>query len=59
MQHWVPVSAGTDGATPSGDPSAVIPLAEYERLVEAAENDADVRAYDEARSAASLRTRTN
>jgi len=28
---------------------AVIPLAEYERLVEAAEDSADVRAYDEAK----------
>jgi DNA-binding XRE family transcriptional regulator len=35
--------------TPSGDRMAVIPLAEYERLVEAAEDLADVRAYDEAK----------
>lgn len=35
--------------TPSGDRMAVIPLAEYERLVEAAEDSADVRAYDEAK----------
>ena len=35
--------------TPSGDRMAVIPLAEYERLVEAAEDAADVRAYDEAK----------
>jgi DNA-binding XRE family transcriptional regulator len=34
--------------TPSGDRLAVIPLTEYERLIEAAENLADVRAYDEA-----------
>lgn len=33
--------------TPSGDRMAVIPLAEYERLVEAAEDASDVRAYDE------------
>ena len=33
--------------TPSGDRMAVIPLADYERLVMAAEDDAaDVRAYD-------------
>ena len=35
--------------TPSGDRMAVIPLAEYERLVEAVEDAADVRAYDEAK----------
>jgi DNA-binding XRE family transcriptional regulator len=35
--------------TPSGDRMAVIPLAEYERLVESAEDAADVRAYDEAK----------
>ena len=35
--------------TPSGDEMAVIPLREYERLVEAAEDLADVRAYDEAK----------
>ena len=34
--------------TPNGDQMAVIPLTEYERLVEAAEDIADVRAYDEA-----------
>jgi DNA-binding XRE family transcriptional regulator/PHD/YefM family antitoxin component YafN of YafNO toxin-antitoxin module len=34
--------------SPSGDRMAVIPLEEYERLVEAAEDLADVRAYDEA-----------
>jgi DNA-binding XRE family transcriptional regulator len=34
--------------TPNGDQMAVIPLTEYERLVEAAEDLADVRAYDEA-----------
>jgi len=34
--------------SPSGDRLAVIPLAEYERLVEAAEDLADVRAYDDA-----------
>lgn len=33
--------------TPSGDRMAVIPLDDYERLVEAAEDAADVRAYDE------------
>ncbi|MEO8669415.1 MAG: helix-turn-helix transcriptional regulator [Bauldia sp.] len=32
--------------TPSGDRMAVIPLADYERLVAAAEDAADVRAYD-------------
>ena len=32
--------------TPSGDRMAVIPLADYERLVMAAEDAADVRAYD-------------
>ena len=35
--------------TPSGDRMAVIPAAEYERLVEAAEDAADVRAYDRAK----------
>jgi DNA-binding XRE family transcriptional regulator len=35
--------------TPSGDRMAVIPIEEYERLVEAAEDTADVRAYDEAK----------
>ncbi len=35
--------------TPSGDRMAVIPLTEYERLVEAAEDAADVRAYDQAK----------
>lgn len=35
--------------TPNGDRMAVIPLDEYERLVEAAEDVADVRAYDEAK----------
>ena len=34
--------------SPNGDQMAVIPLTEYERLVEAAEDLADVRAYDEA-----------
>ncbi len=34
--------------TPNGDQMAVIPLTEYERLVQAAEDLADVRAYDEA-----------
>jgi DNA-binding XRE family transcriptional regulator/PHD/YefM family antitoxin component YafN of YafNO toxin-antitoxin module len=34
--------------TPNGDQMAVIPLTEYERLVEAAEDLADVRTYDEA-----------
>jgi DNA-binding XRE family transcriptional regulator/PHD/YefM family antitoxin component YafN of YafNO toxin-antitoxin module len=34
--------------TPNGDQMAVIPLTEYERLVEAAEDLADVRAYDDA-----------
>jgi DNA-binding XRE family transcriptional regulator len=33
--------------SPSGDRLAVIPLSEYERLVEAAEDAADVAAYDE------------
>jgi DNA-binding XRE family transcriptional regulator len=36
--------------TPNGDRMAVIPLAEYERLTEAAEDLADVRAYDEVKS---------
>lgn len=35
--------------TPNGDRMAVIPLDEYERLVEAAEDVADVRTYDEAK----------
>ncbi len=35
--------------TPSGDRMAVIPLTEYERLVEAAEDAADVHAYDQAK----------
>jgi ribosome-binding protein aMBF1 (putative translation factor) len=35
--------------TPSGDRMAVIPVEEYERLVEAAEETTDVRAYDEAK----------
>jgi DNA-binding XRE family transcriptional regulator len=35
--------------TPSGDRMAIIPLAEYERLIEAAEDAADARAYDEAK----------
>jgi DNA-binding XRE family transcriptional regulator len=35
--------------TPNGDRMAVIPLEEYERLLEAAEDLADVRAYDEAK----------
>jgi DNA-binding XRE family transcriptional regulator/PHD/YefM family antitoxin component YafN of YafNO toxin-antitoxin module len=34
--------------TPNDDQMAVIPLTDYERLVEAAEDLADVRAYDEA-----------
>jgi DNA-binding XRE family transcriptional regulator len=33
--------------SPSGDRLAVIPLSEYERLVDAAEDAADVAAYDE------------
>ena len=35
--------------TPNGDRMAVIPIDEYERLVEAAEETTDVRAYDEAK----------
>jgi len=35
--------------TPNGDRMAVIPVEEYERLVEAAEETTDVRAYDEAK----------
>jgi ribosome-binding protein aMBF1 (putative translation factor) len=35
--------------TPNGDRMAVIPIEEYERLVEAAEESTDVRAYDEAK----------
>lgn len=41
----------TTFTSPSGDRMAVLPLAEYERLVEAAEDAADVRAYDEAKRA--------
>ena len=37
--------------TASGEKLAVLPLAEYERLVAAAEDAADARAYDEARAA--------
>ncbi len=33
--------------TPSGDRLAILPLAEYERLVDAAEMAGDVAAYDE------------
>jgi DNA-binding XRE family transcriptional regulator len=35
--------------TPSGDRMAVVPLADYERLIAAAEDAADVRAYDRAK----------
>jgi ribosome-binding protein aMBF1 (putative translation factor) len=35
--------------TPSGDRLAILPLADYERLVSAAEDAAEVRAYDEAK----------
>ncbi len=35
--------------SPDGERMAVIPLADYERLVAAAEDAADLRAYDEAR----------
>jgi DNA-binding XRE family transcriptional regulator len=35
--------------TPNDDRMAVIPVEEYERLVEAAEEATDVRAYDEAK----------
>jgi DNA-binding XRE family transcriptional regulator len=35
--------------TPSGDQMVVLPLAEYERLVEAVEDAADIRAYDAAK----------
>jgi DNA-binding XRE family transcriptional regulator len=35
--------------TPNGDRMAVIPIEEYERLVEAAEETTEVRAYDEAK----------
>jgi ribosome-binding protein aMBF1 (putative translation factor) len=35
--------------TPSGDRMAIIPLAEYERLVVSAEDTQDTRAYDEAK----------
>lgn len=34
---------------PNGERMAVIPLADYERLVAAAEDAADLRAYDEAK----------
>ena len=37
--------------TPSGEKMAVLPLADYERLVAAAEDAADLRAYDEATAA--------
>jgi DNA-binding Xre family transcriptional regulator len=35
--------------TPSGDKMVILPLAEYERLISAAEDLSDVRAYDRAR----------
>ena len=35
--------------TPSGDKMVIVPLAEYERLVGAAEDLSDVRAYDKAK----------
>ena len=35
--------------TPNGDRMAVIPVEEYERLLEATEETTDVRAYDEAK----------
>jgi DNA-binding XRE family transcriptional regulator len=35
--------------TPNGDRMVVIPVEEYERLVKAAEETTDVRAYDEAK----------
>jgi DNA-binding XRE family transcriptional regulator len=35
--------------TPSGDKMVILPLAEYERLVGAAEDLSDVRAYDRAK----------
>ena len=35
--------------TPNGDRMVVIPVEEYERLVEAAEETTDVHAYDEAK----------
>jgi len=35
--------------SPSGDRMAILPLADYERLVEAAEDAADVAAFDEAK----------
>jgi DNA-binding XRE family transcriptional regulator len=35
--------------TPSGDKMVILPLAEYERLVGAAEEMSDVRAYDRAK----------
>jgi DNA-binding XRE family transcriptional regulator len=37
--------------TPSGEKMAVLPLGEYERLVAAAEDAADARAFDEAMAA--------
>jgi DNA-binding XRE family transcriptional regulator len=40
---------GTIITTPSGDQMVVLPLAEYERLVEAVEDAADIRAYDGAK----------
>jgi DNA-binding XRE family transcriptional regulator len=35
--------------SPSGDKLAVLPLADYERLIASAEDAEDVRAYDEAK----------
>jgi DNA-binding XRE family transcriptional regulator len=35
--------------TPNGDKMVILPLAEYERLVDAAEDLSDVRAYDRAK----------
>jgi DNA-binding XRE family transcriptional regulator len=35
--------------TPSGDKMVILPLAEYERLIGAAEDLSDVRAYDRAK----------
>jgi DNA-binding XRE family transcriptional regulator len=40
---------GTIITTPSGDQMVVLPLAEYERLIEAVEDAADVRGYDAAK----------
>ena len=44
----IPVTLAKRIITPGGEDLVLLPLAEYERLVEAAEDLADVAAYDEA-----------